>query len=114
MAEHLAANWWAVAPRGVISILFGGLLFVWPVAGLSALVLLFGAYALVDGVAAVVAGVSGRARDGGWAASRRSCSAGALTIVWIVGAYALLFGLLLLLLGLRLRGIGARGRAIAA
>jgi uncharacterized membrane protein HdeD (DUF308 family) len=44
--------------------------------------------------------------------------AGALTVVWLIGAYALIFGVLLVGLALRLRGIsqlgvGSRRRAVA-
>jgi uncharacterized membrane protein HdeD (DUF308 family) len=34
--------------------------------------------------------------------------AGAVAIAWVIGWYAILFGLFLLMLGFRLRGMGAR------
>jgi uncharacterized membrane protein HdeD (DUF308 family) len=49
--------WWTLLLRGLVAILFGILAFMWPGVTLSALVLLFGAYALVDGVAAIVVGI---------------------------------------------------------
>src|SRR5205823_10094396 len=55
MLTQLARNWWVVALRGVPAILFGVLAFVWPGMTLAVLVLLFGAYALVDGVLTVLA-----------------------------------------------------------
>ena len=60
--RDLARNWWAIALRGVVAILFGIAAFVLPGAALLALVLLFAAYALVDGVSSVIAGL--RKREG--------------------------------------------------
>jgi uncharacterized membrane protein HdeD (DUF308 family) len=47
-------HWWALALRGVIAILFGLAALLRPGIALGALILLFGAYALVDGVFAIV------------------------------------------------------------
>lgn len=56
-------HWWALALRGVIAILFGLAALLRPGIALEALILLFGAYALVDGVFAIV-GVFGGTRGG--------------------------------------------------
>jgi uncharacterized membrane protein HdeD (DUF308 family) len=56
-------HWWALALRGVIAILFGLAALLRPDIALQALILLFGAYALVDGVFAIV-GVFGGTRGG--------------------------------------------------
>ncbi|HJZ49970.1 MAG TPA: HdeD family acid-resistance protein [Roseiflexaceae bacterium] len=66
MIAELARNWWVLAIRGVAAILFGIAAFVWPGITLAVLVLLFGAYALVDGIFAVVAGVSVRKEQERW------------------------------------------------
>src|ERR671923_2512153 len=58
MKTMLARNWWVLALRGVLAIIFGVLAFLWPGLTLITLVLLFGAYALVDGVFAVIAGIA--------------------------------------------------------
>jgi uncharacterized membrane protein HdeD (DUF308 family) len=49
--------WWAVLLRGIAAIAFGVITFFWPGVTLAALVLLFGAYAFVDGIAAIVLGI---------------------------------------------------------
>jgi uncharacterized membrane protein HdeD (DUF308 family) len=56
-------HWWALAIRGAIAIIFGLAALLRPDIALEALILLFGAYALVDGVFAVV-GVFGGTRGG--------------------------------------------------
>jgi len=56
-------HWWALAIRGGIAILFGLAALLRPGIALEALILLFGAYALVDGVFAIV-GVFGGTRGG--------------------------------------------------
>lgn len=177
MLVILARNWWTLALRGVLSILFGLAAFLWPGLTLGALVLLFGAYAFVDGAFAVAAALVGR--TGGmpwwallvegliglaagvatalwpgitalallymiaaWSAAtgvfemvaairlRREIrgewalflsgllsvvfglvlvmfpGAGALALAWYIGAYAVVFGVLLVVLGFRLRSAG--------
>ena len=54
MFTGLGHNWWAVSLRGVVAVLFGITAFVWPAITLITLALLFGAYALVDGIFALV------------------------------------------------------------
>jgi uncharacterized membrane protein HdeD (DUF308 family) len=176
MASDLARNWWVLLLRGVLGILFGIGAFVWPGATLAALILVFGAYVFVDGIFAVVAGISMRRQLSLWwlvlleglagiilglltfrspdttalilltfiaawsiitgifeiasAVRIRTMianewllivsgvvsiifgalliaqpGAGAISIVWLLGAYALLFGILTLMLALRLRGM---------
>lgn len=56
-------HWWAMALRGGIAILFGLAALLRPGIALEALILLFGAYALVDGAFSIV-GVFGGARGG--------------------------------------------------
>jgi uncharacterized membrane protein HdeD (DUF308 family) len=59
----LTKNWWAVALRGVVAIIFGIVAFLMPGPTLLALVLLFAAFAFVDGVFALVSGIR-RAESG--------------------------------------------------
>jgi uncharacterized membrane protein HdeD (DUF308 family) len=177
MLKQVTRYWWAVALRGLAAVLFGVAAFVWPQITLTALVLLFGAYALVDGVfglvhafgsgtrsraliaveglAGIAAGVAALAWPGitalvllyliaAWAVAtgvlevvaaidlRKEIEnewllglagiasvvfgvilvlqpqAGALALIWLIGAYAVVFGLLLIALGFELRAAGER------
>jgi uncharacterized membrane protein HdeD (DUF308 family) len=60
MLRTLAQNWWAVVLRGVCAVIFGVGAFAWPGITLAVLVLVYGAYALVEGVLAVVWALSSR------------------------------------------------------
>jgi uncharacterized membrane protein HdeD (DUF308 family) len=55
MLHALARNWWALLIRGIAAVIFGIFALFWPGATAVALVLVFGAYAFVDGVFAIVA-----------------------------------------------------------
>lgn len=55
LLHALARNWWLILLRGIAAIVFGVLTFIWPGVSLVTLVLLYGAYALADGVVALVA-----------------------------------------------------------
>ena len=66
MSAALARNWWLVALRGVIAILFGAVAFIAPGAFVLSLVLFFAAYMLVDGVVAVVGAVRAAQRHERW------------------------------------------------
>jgi uncharacterized membrane protein HdeD (DUF308 family) len=57
MLHILAKNWWALALRGLVAVLFGMLTLLLPGITLITLVLLFGAYTVVDGVFNVVASI---------------------------------------------------------
>jgi len=56
MQQRLSFNWTALALRGVVAIAFGILAIVLPGITLSALILLFAAYALVDGATLLITG----------------------------------------------------------
>ncbi|HYZ63931.1 MAG TPA: HdeD family acid-resistance protein [Acetobacteraceae bacterium] len=62
----LAQNWWVLALRGVFAIIFGIIAFAVPAAAMLALVLVFGAYSLLDGIANIVLAVRGARRHERW------------------------------------------------
>ena len=66
MLTQLTRDWWVVALRGVLAIIYGLIALVWPGPTLEILVLIFGAYALLDGVFAMVAAFSNRGGHDRW------------------------------------------------
>jgi uncharacterized membrane protein HdeD (DUF308 family) len=66
MSAALAQNWWAIALRSVLAIIFGLIALFVPVATMLSLVLLFSAYMLVDGIFAIVAAVRAARRHERW------------------------------------------------
>src|SRR5438093_3897207 len=184
MTTVLLRNWWALALRGVLAILLGVAVVVVPGVTLAALVVLFGAYALVDGVLAIIAGVRAAERHerwwspvlkglagiaagvvtfvqpaltalallyliGGWGIVTGILEivaavhlhrahgewllvlngvlsvlfgllvilwpgAGILTLLWLIGTYSIVFGVVLLVLAFRLRNLHGRARQSVA
>ena len=53
LADTLKRGWWRVLLRGVAAIAFGVLTWFQPGISLASLVLVFGLYALVDGILAI-------------------------------------------------------------
>ncbi|MBN9389821.1 MAG: HdeD family acid-resistance protein [Chloroflexi bacterium] len=174
-------NWWVLVLRGVLAVIFAFITFVWPGISLAALILLFGAYSLVDGIFAVVASLQRVGRQPRWWAMllegilgiiagivtffwpgitalvlliiigvwavmggvfeiaaaielRKQIEnewmlvlsgvfsiifglivlifpgAGALSLLWLIASYALIFGILLISLGVRMRSLQHDGR----
>ena len=117
MNALLARNWWVIALRGVFAIIFGVIAVLLPGVTLAALVLLFAAYMLVDGVLALVAGLRAAERHErwGWLALEGIADlvAGVIAIVWplitvlafvyLMGVWAIVSGALLLSATIRLQ-----------
>lgn len=115
--ESLARNWWAVALRGAAAIIFGILTLILPGVTLAVLVLLFGGYALVDGVFNVIAAVRARGGDRPWwvlvLEGIVSIGAGIVTFVlpgltavvllYVIAAWAIITGVLEIVAAIRLR-----------
>jgi uncharacterized membrane protein HdeD (DUF308 family) len=114
IAREIIDRWWLLALRGVASILLGIAAFVVPGITLLVLVILFGAYLLIDGVLAIVAGAMGRS----WLLVLEGAAgviAGLLTLVWpgitavvlliLTAAWAIVTGVAELVAAYRLRRI---------
>lgn len=114
-AVGVADHWWAFALRGVAAIVFGILAFAWPAMTLGVLVLLWGAYALVDGLLALV-GAFRTSNDHRWGLLLEGIAgigAGIVTFVWpglsalvllyIIAVWALITGVLEIVAAVRLR-----------
>ncbi|ADD43491.1 HdeD family acid-resistance protein [Stackebrandtia nassauensis] len=63
MNELLARSWGLLVFRGVVGVLFGVMALFWPGLTVFTLVILWGAFAIVDGVAGIAMGVAGQAGD---------------------------------------------------
>lgn len=115
--RFLARNWWALALRGLVAVVFGLLAIVWPGLTLHVLVLFFGAYVLIDGVFALIAAFSGNVERMHWWSllleGIAGIVAGVLTFVWpgitavvllyLIAAWALVTGVFEILAAIRLR-----------
>lgn len=172
--DAFTKNWWVLLIRGILAVLFAIMAFTLPGLTLVTLVLLYGVYALADGLTAIWVGGQARAwwfallgilgvivgictfvypgitavallyLIAAWAVVRgvfeivtaiqlrkeihnewmliiagilsvlfgvalvANPAAGALAVVWIIGAYAFIFGLMMIGLAFRLRGLSAR------
>ncbi len=176
LIETLKRHWWVPVLRGIAAVVFGIMAFVYPGLTVAVLVLLFGAWILVDGVFRVIGAIGHRASDKEWGfdliigimgiiigfltfhAPRITALAliiyiaawalmigateialaiklrreikgewflilmgllsivfavmllwnplpGALALVWLIGSYAIVFGILAIILGFRLRSL---------
>jgi uncharacterized membrane protein HdeD (DUF308 family) len=66
MLELLSKHWWVFVVRGVLAILFGLGTFLVPGVTLAVLVLLYGAYALADGIMTTIAAFGPRTTTAGF------------------------------------------------
>jgi uncharacterized membrane protein HdeD (DUF308 family) len=66
MFALLSRYWWVLVVRGLLAIALAIFAFVWPQQTIAALVLVFGAIALVDGTFAVVASIGGHSLTPHW------------------------------------------------
>lgn len=107
MRSYFIGDWRLIAVRGVAALLFGLGTLVWPDVTLWALVLMWGAFALVDGISSLTAAMSGgrgNVSHRGWLAFHglAGIAAGVVTFVWpsitarallyIIAAWALVVG----------------------
>ena len=115
MSALLAQNWWAIALRGVLAIIFGIVALLMPGATMLALVLLFAAYLLVDGIFAIIAAVRAARRQERWGwlifEGLVDLVTGGIAAVWpliTIVAFALLMGAWAIVTGALLLGASYR------
>jgi uncharacterized membrane protein HdeD (DUF308 family) len=117
---HEGRRWGWLVFEGVISILAGVVTFAWP--GMTALVLvmLIAVWAVITGIAEIAAAISLRhVIEREWLLGASGLlsilfgillfifpSAGALSLVFLIGIYAILFGVMLVALGFKLERLG--------
>jgi uncharacterized membrane protein HdeD (DUF308 family) len=118
----LAYNWWAIAIRGVLGVLFGVIALVLPGATMLSLVLLFAAYMLVDGIFAIIAAVRAASRSERWGLLTLEgivdILTGVIAFMWpgltvvafvlLIAAWALISGALMLAAAFRLNADSGR------
>jgi uncharacterized membrane protein HdeD (DUF308 family) len=118
----LARNWWVVLLRGLVGILFGLAVLFAPEISLTVLVLLFGAFAFVDGILALASAIRRRGSTDRWWVLVLQGLAGiavgiataiwpditALALVYLIAAWALITGGLEIAAAIRLRKIITR------
>jgi uncharacterized membrane protein HdeD (DUF308 family) len=98
---------WALGISGVLSVAFGVVILIWPGISLYALVILFGAFSLANGIVNVATAISGSVKQGrGWLAvlGLLGIAVGVVVFLWtgmsalallyVIGVYAVLLGLI--------------------
>jgi uncharacterized membrane protein HdeD (DUF308 family) len=112
-----APQWWVLLLEGIVGVFVGVLTFIWP--GITALVLLFliAFWALITGIFEIVAAIRLRKDIANeWLLGLSGVisvlfgllliilpGTGALAVIWLIGAYAIFFGALMLALSFQVR-----------
>jgi uncharacterized membrane protein HdeD (DUF308 family) len=119
MFTQLVRSWWMFAVRGVLAIVFGILALISPESTKVALVWMFGAFTLVDGIFAVAAGVATRGVFERWWALLLEGIAGivigltaffwtdltALALLYLIAAWAIVTGILEIVAAIQYRHV---------
>ena len=117
MAQNLALNWWTLALRGSFAVLVGLIAFFLPGVTLYALAILFGAYALLDGIVSLMAAMRTGVHGEHWWALVLEGLAGVgaaivtmlwptitlLALIYIIAAWAIVTGIFEIAAGIRQR-----------
>jgi uncharacterized membrane protein HdeD (DUF308 family) len=117
MRVILAKNWWSLVVRGVLGILLGLATFLWPGITLTALVFLFGGYALLDGALSLAGALRAAQAHERWGALLIEGLVGilatfvtmlwpaitALALVFVIASWAIITGVSEIVAAVRLR-----------
>ena len=123
MIDVLAKNWWAIGIRGALGILFGLIAIFLPGATMLSLVLVFAAYAFLDGVLGIVSAVRAARENERWGylvlEGLVDIAAAAVAVLWpgitvvafvfVIAFWAIVTGVLELMAAFRLDFIDGRG-----
>lgn len=115
----LARNWWALALRGLVAVIFGLVALLLPGITLAALIIVFGVYSIIDGVFGIVATVRAAERHERWIAlllsAILSIAAGIVAFVWpgltalallyVIAFWAIFTGVLQVVAAVQLRRV---------
>jgi uncharacterized membrane protein HdeD (DUF308 family) len=66
LLDQVGKNWWVFVLRGVLAVLFGVFTFINPAVSLASLILVYGAYALIDGVTSAIGAFANRRQGSGF------------------------------------------------
>jgi uncharacterized membrane protein HdeD (DUF308 family) len=113
----LGRNWWVMLLRGIAAIVFGVIAVVWPGLTVFVLVILFGAYTLVDGIIEIWSGIQSRNEHDRWWVEILIGLAGvvagilvmtwpgvtALALMYVIAAWMVVTGVLQIVYAIRLR-----------
>ena len=116
MLHSLEKNWWLLLLRGLLAVLFGVLAIIWPGLTLIALVMIYGAYAIADGVVAIIAAIKGGSAAPRWwlaLVGLAGIGVGVLTLMWpqitglvllwLIAAWAIVVGVMQIVGAIRIR-----------
>ena len=126
-APEGVSNWWMLLLVGILGLVAGGVAIAMPGQTVIALVTLIGIWAIFSGIFHIIAAIGLRKQiTGEWimilsgvlsvlagAYLTANPVAGAAVVVWVIGFYAILYGIALAILGLKLRSVKQRLRGTA-
>jgi len=117
LLETLKHHWWVPVLRGVVAIIFGIMAFAYPGLTLAVLVILFGAWVLVDGIFRIIGAIGHRSSDPDWGwqlvigilgiiigfLTFHAPAITALALVIYIAAWALMIGVSEIVIAIKLR-----------
>ena len=117
LSTLMSRYWWVLLLRGALAIIFGMVALGYPGMTLATLVLTFGFFALVDGIASVCYGIAGRKDNESWwvlllegllgiafgVITFQAPGITALVLLLYIGFWAVATGVLRIILAIRLR-----------
>lgn len=120
-------RWWVLLLEGLTGIVVGVLAFVYPDLTILVLVYFVAAWAIITGIMEIVAAIRLRRElEGEWLMIFSGILSvllgilvlvfpifGTVAVIWLIAFYAIIFGLLMVTLGLRVRGWGSPNDRVA-